>query len=145
MRLSLLVVMALGCACAALPAAAQHRPNEARDMMRSIGLKGLSDKKMAKAIAKAESSPLGSKSNPVRENMPEGELAYLRRLRCADGQAPAFHRKGSVGIGVYGNILDLYSVACAGAAPAEVYMDMYHDGPENRPLPGFTMARAGGA
>jgi hypothetical protein len=144
MRLKLLVVLALGCA-SAVPAATQQRPNEARDMMRSMGLKGMSAKKLAKAIARAETRPLGSKANPVRENMPEGELAYLRRLRCSGGQPPAFERKGSVGAGIYGNILDLYSVACPGAAPAEVYMDMYHDGPENRPLPGFTMAEGGGA
>lgn len=147
MRLKLLLVLALGCACAALPAAAQQGPHEGRDMMRSLGIKVLSPKKMAKAVAKAERSPLGSKANPVRENMPEGERAYLRRLRCSGGQPPAFERKGSVGLGPYGSILDLYSVACPGAAPAEVYMDMYHYGPENRPLPGFTIAppEAGGA
>jgi hypothetical protein len=143
MRLKLLVLLALGCASYTLPAAAQQRPNEAREMMRSMGLKGLSPKKMAKAVAKAESNPLGSKANPVRENMPEGEIAYLRRLRCTGGQPPAFERKGSVGMGIYGNIIDLYSVACPGAPPVEVYMDMYHDGPENRPLPGFTMAEPG--
>jgi hypothetical protein len=26
----------------------------------------------------------------------------------------------------------------------EVYMDMYHDGPEQRPIPGFTIAPEGG-
>jgi hypothetical protein len=143
MGLKLLVVLALGCAAVAVPASAQQRPNEARDMMRSMGLKGMSAKKMAKAIAKAEKSPLGSKSNPIRENMPEGQIAYLSRLRCSDGQAPAFNRKGSVGLGVYGNIVDLYNVTCKGAASVDVYMDMYHDGPENRPVPGFTIAPAG--
>lgn len=140
MRLKLLVVLGLGFAAAALPAAAQQRPNEARDMMREMGLKTLSGKKLAKAVAKAERSPLGSKANPIRENMPQGEIAYLRRLRCSGGEAPAFERKGSVGLGVYGNIVDLYSVTCPGAAAVDVYMDMYHDGPENRPVPGFTMA-----
>lgn len=140
MTLKLLLVLALGCAAAAGPAEAQKRPNEGRDMMRSMGLKGMSAKKLAKAIAKAEQSPLGSRANPVRENMPEGERAYLRRLRCPGGEAPAFERKGSVGLGVYGNIVDLYGVACPGAASVDVYMDMYHDGPENRPVPGFTMA-----
>lgn len=122
------------------PAAAQSRPNEARDMARQLGMAGLSGKKLAKAIAKAEQSPLGSKANPVRENMPAGQLAYLARLRCADGSTPAYFREGNVGLGVYRNIVDLYRVTCAGAAPVEVYMDMYHDGPENRPIPGFTIA-----
>ncbi|HEU0134057.1 MAG TPA: hypothetical protein VFR28_04470 [Allosphingosinicella sp.] len=144
MRLKLLIVLALGIT-AALPAAAQHRPNEARDTMRSMGMKGLSPKKLAKAVAKAELSPLGSKANPVRENMPQGQLSYLRRLRCGDGTAPAFERKGNVGLGVYGNIVDLYSVTCPGAASIDVYMDMYHDGPEDRPLPGFTMESPAGA
>jgi hypothetical protein len=143
MSLKLLIVLALGCAAVTLPASAQQRPNEGRDMMRAMGLKGMSGKKLAKAIAKAERNPLGSKANPVRENMPEGQLAYLSRLRCADGKAPAFDRAGSVGTGVYGNIVDLYSVTCPGAAPTDVYMDMYHDGPENRPLPGFTIAPSG--
>lgn len=125
------------------PAAAQGRPNEARDMARQLGMGGLSGKKLAKAIAKAERSPLGSKANPVRENMPTGELAYLARLRCPDGSTPAAVRQGNVGLGVYRNIVDLYRVTCPGAAPVDVYMDMYHDGPELRPIPGFTLAGAG--
>ena len=140
MTLKLLLVLALGCAAVTVPAAAQQRPNEARDMMRSMGLKGMSAKKLAKAIARAEQNPLGSKANPVRENMPEGERAYLRRLRCAGGESPAVERKGNVGLGIYGNIVDLYAVTCPGAASVDVYMDMYHDGPENRPVPGFTIA-----
>ncbi|HYI39271.1 MAG TPA: hypothetical protein VE053_03025 [Allosphingosinicella sp.] len=140
----MIALAALGSAALAGPAAAQQRPNEARDIMRSMGMKGLSPKKLAKAIEKAERSPLGSKANPVRENMPEGELDYLRRLRCADGSTPAADRKGNVGTGVYGNIIDHYAVTCTGAAAVDVYMDMYHDGPENRPLPGFTIVPAEG-
>jgi hypothetical protein len=143
MHLKLLAaVLALGCAAA--PAVAQHRPNEGRDMMRSLGMHGLEGKKLEKAIAKAEANPLGSKANPVRENMPQGEYAYLHRLRCADGQAPAVARSGNVGTGIYGNIVDLFQVTCAGAKPVEVYMDMYHDGPELRPIPGFTIAPPSG-
>jgi hypothetical protein len=142
MRLTRLIALtALGCA-AAVPVAAQQRPNEARDMMRAIGMHGLEGKKLAKAIARAETHPLGTKANPVRENMPEGEWAYLDRLRCADGRKPAASRVGNVGTGVYRNIVDLFQVTCPGAAPVDVYMDMYHDGPELRPIPGFTMAPA---
>jgi hypothetical protein len=139
MRVELLAaILAIGFAGA--PAAAQHRPNEARDMMRQLHMGGLDGDKLAKAIARAEASPLGSKANPVRENMPKGEYTYLHRLRCADGQAPAANRVGNVGTGVYGNIVDLFRVTCAGAATVEIYMDMYHDGPELRPVPGFTIA-----
>ncbi|MBV9930393.1 MAG: hypothetical protein JO013_05565 [Alphaproteobacteria bacterium] len=130
---------ALALTCAAAPAAAQNRPNQARDMMRELHMGGLEGAKLAKAIARAEASPLGSKANPVRENMPRGEYAYLHRLRCPDGQAPSATRVGNVGTGVYGNIVDLFQVACPGARPVEVYIDMYHDGPETRPVPGFTI------
>ncbi|HEX2764003.1 MAG TPA: hypothetical protein VHM92_09230 [Allosphingosinicella sp.] len=133
-----LAIFALGCALAA-PGLAQTRPNEARDMMRAMGFKPMSGAKLAKAIAGAERSPLGSKANPVRENMPKGEYAYLGRLRCPDGAKPAVARDGNVGLGVYRNIVDLFTLTCPGAAPVKVYMDMYHDGPENRPVPGFTI------
>lgn len=138
MAFKTLVILALASALAA-PSAAQGRPNEARDMMRAMGMKTMSGKKLEKAIAKAERNPLGSKANPVRENMPTGQLAYLGRLRCPDGAKPAYTRDGNVGLGVYKNIVDAYSVTCPGAAPVKVYMDMYHDGPENRPVPGFTI------
>ena len=138
----MLALAALAPTVLAGPAAALERPNEARDMMRAMGMKGLSPKKLAKAIAKAERSPLGSKANPIRENMPQGELDYLRRLRCPDGSAPASDRKGNIGAGVYGNIIDLYTVTCPGSAAVEVHMDMYHDGPEKRPIPGFTIVPA---
>ena len=124
---------------AAAPAAAQHKPNEARELSRSLGVGGLSGKALRKAIAKAEKSPLGSRENPVRENMPEGQRAYLARLRCADGAKPEAERRGNVGVGVYGNFVDLYVVTCPGAEPVKVHMDMYHDGPELRPIPGFTI------
>jgi hypothetical protein len=122
---------------AAAPARAQD--DGGRAMMRELGIGGLEGKKLKKAIEKAEAKPLGSKDNPIRVNMPVGEHSYLGRLRCTDGTAPAAERAGSVGVGVYGNILDLYKVTCPAQPAVEVYMDMYHDGPENRPVPGFTI------
>ena len=119
MASKLFIALALGCA-AMLPAAAQERPDEARDMARSMGMEGLSGKKLAKAIAKAERNRLGSKANPVRENMPEGQRAYLARLRCADGGKPASTRRGNVGPGIYGNIIDHYTLTCRGAGPVDV-------------------------
>lgn len=133
-RIALMILVA-----AAAPVSAQQKPNEGRELMHSLGMGGLSGKALEKAIAKAEKSPLGSIANPVRENMPEGQRAYLGRLRCADGTKPGSARKGNVGDGVYGNHVDLYTVTCPGAEPLEVYMDMYHDGPELRPIAGFTI------
>jgi hypothetical protein len=142
MSLKPLIVLAALASLAAAPAAAQHKSNEARDTMRALGVEAPTGKKLEKLIAKAEKHPLGARANPVRENMPEGEIAYLRRLRCADGTPPAFKRTGNVGEGVYGSIIDLYLVTCTGKAPVEVHMDMYHDGPETRTVPGFTLAPA---
>lgn len=102
----------------------------------------MSASKLDRAIATATAFPLGAEENPVRVYMPLGQQAYLARLRCSDGAAPAFKRDGSMGIGVYGNILDLYSVTCATGTPAavKVHMDMYHaKHSETRPVPGFTI------
>lgn len=119
-------------------AQAQNRENGARDMMLELG-GGLKGEALAQAIEKAEAHPLGSEQNPVRENQPQGQRAYLSRLRCEDGSAPSFDRAGNVGEGVFGFIVDLYKVTCTGKATVEVYIDMYHDGPENRAVPGFTI------
>jgi hypothetical protein len=110
-----------------------------RAMYKELGSPGLEGAALQKAIADADKSPLGSEKNPIRVNMPAGERYYLGRLRCLDKATPAFNRSGSVGIGPYGYILDLYAVTCPGKAPVQVYMDMYHDQPEARPVPGFTV------
>ena len=94
------------------------------------------------AISKASIQPLGSKENPVRVSMPQGQQSYLRRLRCSDDKPPKFDRVGNFGPGVFGSIIDGYRVTCGGdAEPAEslIYMDMYHpDHVETAAPPGFT-------
>lgn len=108
----------------------------------SFGEPILSKKDLKAAIEKAESAPLGSAQNPVRVEMPEGQRAYLSRLRCADGKPPVFERAGNVGPGVYETIVDSYVVDCGAAAPGqvEIQMDMYHPGHiENRAVAGFTI------
>lgn len=83
--------------------------------------------------------PLGSRENPIRVNMPEGQRAYLDSLRCADGTAPAYQRLGNFGPGIYGSIIDGYEVRCPGIEPATLIMDMYHpDHVETGSPPGFT-------
>ncbi|HSX56574.1 MAG TPA: hypothetical protein VLG14_14810 [Sphingomonas sp.] len=110
-----------------------------RRMMKELGADTLSGKKLDRAIAKAKEHPFGGDKNPVRANGPQGQRAYLRRLRCADNTAPQFERAGSTGIGPYGTILDLYSVQCGDAPAAKVYMDMYHEHIEAAPVPGFAI------
>lgn len=84
--------------------------------------------------------PLGSRGNPVRVHRPTGQQAYLRRLSCADGNAPVFRRVGSFGAGPYTTIIDGYEVECGGGAKSVVFLDMYHPGHvESRPVPGFTV------
>lgn len=129
------LVLAAAIGLASGPARAD---SEVERMLR--GESAMQGKKLDKAIAKAEQHPLGSKANPVRTTMPQGQRLYLSRLRCSDGQAPRFSRAGNVGPGPYGNIVDLYKVSCPGAQPAEsdIYMDMYHGGfIESRTVPSF--------
>lgn len=95
---------------------------------------------VARAIPETPTGPIGSKSNPVRCDGPRGERAYLQGLRCAgERQAPHFERLGSVGIGVYGNVLDEYQVTCGGESRS-VFFDMYHHKHvEKATPPGFTL------
>lgn len=114
----------------------------ARRMMKELGADTLSGKKLDQAVEKAKEHPFGSVQNPVRADGPQGQRAYLQRLRCEDGTAPRFERRGSAGTGPYGTILDIYSVVCAGAGMVPVhlvYIDMYHDYIEAAPIPGFTI------
>lgn len=95
------------------------------------------------ALAAARAHPLGSLRNPVRVGGPEGERAYLARLRCADGSAPRIGAKGSAGVGAFGSIVGRFPLDCGAAAPgrAELVMDMYHsEHREEQAPPGFQIA-----
>lgn len=120
------------------------KPDEVGDALELMmaGESQVRGAELQRRIEAASAHPLGSQENPVRAAMPPGQRAYLQRLRCSDGRAPAFSRIGNFGTGVYGNIVDAYRVRCSAASPAEavVYMDMYHRGHvEERPVPGFTI------
>ncbi len=89
-------------------------------------------------IAAAAAFPLGSAENPVRVGGPEGEHAYLGRLRCPDGAAPAIGRRTDGGIGAFGSVVGSYALTCPGAAPVSLVMDMYHaEHREDRAPAGF--------
>ncbi len=135
-----------GMAAALLVAGAAEAKPEVNDMarmMKSLGAGGMTGGKLEKAIAKAAQHPLGSEKNPVRADMPQGQRAYLARLRCGDGLAPEYHRAGNIGPGIYGYIVDNYQVTCKGAAPVSVIIDMYHVHAEQQPVPGFAIAAEG--
>jgi hypothetical protein len=136
-RLAAIGALVAGAAGAAAPGGGPSTAADMRAMYKELGNPGLEGAALQKAIAEADKSPLGSEKNPVRVNMPAGERYYLGRLRCADGAAPTFNRSGSTGVGPFGYILDLYAVKCPGKPAVQVYMDMYHDQPEVRPVPGF--------
>lgn len=129
--------------CATTSAPVTSRVDSGLDATLSSMLRGesqMSGAALQRAIAEADRYPLGSPQNPVRVQGPPGQRAYLARLRCSDGSAPSFYRRGNVGVGVFGNIVDDYAVTCGSAAPVSVQMDMYHRGNvENRPVPGFTI------
>lgn len=91
--------------------------------------------------AAAARFPLGTVDNPVRVGGPEGERAYLARLRCPDGSNPAIGGRSGRGVGGFGTVVGAYSVQCSGAPAVEVVLDMYHEEHrEDRAPPGLTLA-----
>ncbi|MGE0741534.1 MAG: hypothetical protein AB7O98_09345 [Hyphomonadaceae bacterium] len=99
--------------------------------------------RLERLVAEAARHPLGSRENPIRVNMPAGERAYLSRLRCSDGGAPAYERQGNGGAGAFGSIVDIYLVRCLGGEPRQttIWMDMYHpQHNETAAPPGFTLS-----
>jgi len=109
------------------------------------GESALQGEQLEKAIEAASVHPFGSKLNPVRAHQANGQRAYLARLRCDDGTALQFRRRGNVGRGPYMNIVDRYQVRCGkdNATLNEIYMDLYHKGyVENASVPGYSIVVA---
>jgi hypothetical protein len=121
-------------------AAAQESDEDAALLRVLAGESWMQGEELEAALTEADAYPLGSRENPVRAHRPQGQRAYLGRLRCPGGDAPDFNRSGNLGPGVYGNIVDLYVLTCDDGTTAEVVMDMYHSGHvEERAVPGFTI------
>jgi hypothetical protein len=135
-------ILIAAAALVAAPAAAKPPREESpvpQDLLAGLGF-GADDQA---AIAAARAHPLGSLQNPVRVGGPEGERAYLGRLRCADGSAPRIGAKGSGGVGAFGSIVDSFPLDCGAAAPGKtsLVMDMYHsEHREDHAPPGFQLA-----
>lgn len=83
------------------------------------------------------SAPLGSAQNPIRAFTPAGQQEFLMRLRCPEGDAPSFKRRGSLGAGAYGRVVDAYVLRCASGRETELILDMYHRHREMGEVPGF--------
>lgn len=128
----------------ATPAFAQElgeRTTSPQAMMAELGLAPGQDD-LAEAIAAAQAHPLGTMENPVRVGGPEGERAYILRLRCSDGSTPRIGPRSNAGVGAFGTVVDAYVLDCGAAAPGrtELVMDMYHDEHrEDRAPSGFTI------
>ena len=138
-------LLALAALLIALPAAAQQTPElgartaTPQSHLPAAGLAPGQDD-LAVAIAEAETNPLGSIENPIRVGGPEGERAYLFRLRCADGAVPRIGDRRDGGVDAYGTLSGLFPVTCA-AGTAQLHFDMYHEEHvEDRAPAGFTLA-----
>ncbi|MGS1016636.1 hypothetical protein [Allosphingosinicella humi] len=140
-----LLASATAAALLAAPAFGMKPPREEspapEELLRAIGY-GVDEGELKEAIAEADRHPLGTAENPVRVGGPQGERAYIARLRCADGAAPKIGQRGSAGIGAFGTIIDIYPLDCGAAAPGRtnLVMDMYHsEHVEDRAPAGFTI------
>ena len=132
-------------AAIAAPAAAQDKIGERtaspEQVLGMLGL-GVSDEALEAAVAEAASFPLGTAKNPVRVGGPEGERAYIGRLRCGDGSRPKVGQRGSAGVGAFGTIVDVYPLDCGSALPGRfnLVMDMYHEEHKEQRAPaGFSI------
>lgn len=97
------------------------------------------EEEMRQLVAAADAHPLGTTENPVRVGGPEGERAYLGRLRCPDGQAPRIGARREAGVGAFGSVVAGYELGCAAGA-GRVVFDMYHaEHVETRAPAGFTL------
>jgi len=102
---------------------------------------GESDAELEALVAAADRSPLGSLTNPVRVGGPDGERAYLARLRCADGAAPRIGPRGEGGAGGFGSVTGSFVLECP-AGPLTVITDIYHEGHvETRAPNGLVLTR----
>jgi hypothetical protein len=142
--LAALAALSIAPAAGAQPADKKvgQRNGTPEQLFSGIG-EGSTDAALEQEIAAAAAFPLGTLQNPVRVGGPEGEQAYIARLRCANGEAPkAFDRRNGEA-GAFGSVVGIYTLDCGTAAPgrAQLVMDMYHaEHREDRAPAGFAIA-----
>jgi hypothetical protein len=138
MRILPLALIALSLA---VPAAAQRlgeRTTSPGAMVAGMN-QASPDEEMRQLAAAADAHPLGTVQNPVRVGGPEGERAYLARLRCADGTVPRIGARSDAGTGAFGSVVAAYAVSC-GTATTPIVFDMYHEEHVERRAPaGFVL------
>jgi hypothetical protein len=147
MRTPLLALLLAPSALLSIPATAQEQrqpelgaPTATPEEMLGQMDQAASEAEMQRLIAEAAAFPLGSVDNPVRVGGPQGERAYLARLRCSDGSAVRLGARNDSGVGAFGTVTGAYTVSCGGTTRRIVF-DMYHEEHvENRAPPGFTIA-----
>jgi hypothetical protein len=144
------MIVQLAAAAAALLFAVQQpaasppigqRTETPQQMLGALG-SGDVEAEIAAQAAAAAAFPLGTRENPVRVAGPEGERAYLARLRCAGGAPPQIGARTEAGVGAYGSVVAAYAVDCGAAAPGRVtiVLDMYHEEHRETAAPqGFTI------
>ena len=120
--------------------------NEPQSIDKALGLDDFQELVAQTELSQAEraaiaAAPLGSEGNPIRADMIAGKTAYLKRLRCPNGEPPTYQRLSIGGPGPYRSITDIYEVNCPSSEePVSVYMDMYHQGyVEAEAVEGFTI------
>jgi len=129
----------------AAPAFAQQPPalgarTQTPDQLMARMNQASPEEEMRQLEEAANRHPLGTIANPVRVGGPEGEHAYLGRLRCADGSQLRIGARHDAGIGGFGSVVGAYEVSCGGV-PAQIVFDMYQEEyVETRAPAGFTLA-----
>ncbi|MBP6749521.1 MAG: hypothetical protein KA144_07780 [Xanthomonadaceae bacterium] len=127
-------IAALSAGCAAAPKTSERAPADGGYDDFDLGAMMAAHRTVPDAKL---SGTLGSETNPIRARGPQGQRDYLARLRCANGRAPEFERGGSLGLGPYDRIVDLFTLHCENGPVRQVTMDMYHCVEETRPIEGF--------
>lgn len=133
-----LTLFLLASAAASAEPKVGERTTSPNEMVAEVGI-GNSDEEMTQAIAAAAVYPLGTLGNPIRVAGPEGERAYLSRLRCAEGSSPRIGARNEAGVGIYGSVVAAYELAC-GSEATRLIFDMYQqENVETRAPIGFAI------
>lgn len=137
-----LIAFMLSVGLAAAPAAAQRlgaRTTTPEAMVAQMD-QNAPEEALRRQIAEADAHPLGTVENPVRVGGPEGERAYLGRLRCANGAVPGIGERSAVGVGAFGSVVAGFDLSC-GSERRRIVFDMYfEEHVETRAPAGFTLA-----
>lgn len=146
MRIPHILLMLVALPAVGTPAGAQQ-PDQPRlgartqspDQMAGAMSRLSPEEEMQQLAAAAAAHPLGTVENPIRVGGPEGEHAYLGKLRCADGAAPRIGARREAGVGAFGSVVGAYELGC-GTETRTIVFDMYQEEHVETHAPaGFTL------